>query len=192
MQQPGYKGFGSFHSDNVQQLLEADDHFPQLPFDVSSLPEASPSHAATFLLDTCWTFINHGAFGAPFAHAQAVANLWRQHAEAQPLRFMDRYASKHRQLSNHWYSNNRELLPHLVHAQRALASTVHCHPADLALLPNATTGLNAVMRSVVRHGDVVFSLDIGYGGVKKMIQAACAAVGAAHVEGRVLDGTPIR
>lgn len=92
----GYQGFGSFHSDNVQHLLHATNYVaPQLPFEVPSLnPSASP-HApmrSHFLLDLAhWTFINHGAFGAPFAHAQAIADLWRHHTETQPLRLMDRY-----------------------------------------------------------------------------------------------------
>lgn len=189
----GYQGFGSFHSDNVQHLLQQSDYQPPpLPFQVSTSPP-SASHAATtdcFLLDLAnWTFINHGAFGAPFAHAQAVANLWRRYAELQPLRFMDRCVGPAH--PPHQHLATRQLLPHLVHAQRTLASIVHCRPADLALLPNATTGLNAVLRSVLRPGDVVFSLDIGYGGVKKMIQAACAAVGATHVEATVLANIPI-
>ena len=46
---------------------------------------------------------------------------------------------------------------------------------DLVLLPNATTGLNVVIQSYgLGPGDVVYMLDIGYGSVKKMAQAAVA------------------
>ena len=46
---------------------------------------------------------------------------------------------------------------------------------DLVLLPNATTGLNVVIQSCgLGPGDVVYMLDIGYGSVKKMAQAAVA------------------
>lgn len=45
----------------------------------------------------------------------------------------------------------RELFPHLVAATKELAAFVHCAPGDLALVPNATAALNAVMASVPLH-----------------------------------------
>jgi hypothetical protein len=82
MEGGGYRGFGSFHSDNVEELIRQDDDSyapPALPVAWSDLlPPSSqqqqdeddvlPSfgHAlrdAHFLLDSEWTFINHGAFG---------------------------------------------------------------------------------------------------------------------------------
>lgn len=41
----------------------------------------------------------------------------------------------------------RELFPQLVRVLRELAAFVNCRPQDLALLPNATTGLNTVLSS---------------------------------------------
>ena len=55
---------------------------------------------------------------------------------------------------------------------------------DLVLLPNATTGLNVVIQSCgLGPGDVVYMLDIGYGSVKKMAQAAVARGATAAARG---------
>lgn len=66
----------------------------------------------------------------------------------------------------------------------------NCTPwQDLALLPNATTGLNTVLASFRRRlgpGDAVFSLDVGYGSVKKMIQVLAEETGAQAVQVGVL------
>ncbi|WIA22809.1 hypothetical protein OEZ86_009760 [Tetradesmus obliquus] len=123
-----------------------------------------------FLIDfSSWTFINHGAFGGVAEPVYRCAELWRRHCELQPLRFID-----------------RELFPQLVRVIRELAAFVNCRPQDLVLLPNATTGLNAVISSCkLQPGDTVYSLNIGYGSVKKMLQAACDAAGASHVVGEV-------
>jgi hypothetical protein len=48
-----------------------------------------------FLLDSEWTFVNHGAFGAPLSEAYHLAERWRRHAELQPLRFIDRLLFPH-------------------------------------------------------------------------------------------------
>ncbi len=57
--------------------------------------------------------------------------------EKQPLRFLD-----------------REIMPRLVWATRRLAAFVGADAQDVALVPNATTGLNAVLQSFpFAHGD---------------------------------------
>ena len=68
---------------------------------------------------------------------------------------------------------------------------------DLVLIPNATTGTNIVIQSVcaalqqqpqqqqATGGSVVYMLDIGYGSVKKQLQAACLTCGASIVYGEV-------
>jgi hypothetical protein len=71
----GYRGFGSFHSDNVEDLIRQseesyappelpirwDDLLPGLGTDLPSF--GHEMRDAHFLLDRDWTFINHGAFG---------------------------------------------------------------------------------------------------------------------------------
>ena len=99
----------------------------------------------------------------------SVAAAWREHAERQPLRFID-----------------RELFAHLVESQRAVSQWVGAaSPEELVLLPNATTGLNAVIGSIVGEtladGDEVLYLDVGYGSVQSMIERACRRSGARPV-----------
>ena len=123
---------------------------------------------AHFGLDPSWTFINHGAFGAACNVGTSAANAWRQHAERQPLQFID-----------------RKLFPHLVESQRVIAQWIGASPAETVLMPNATSGLNAVIASVVdglKEGDEVLFLDVGYGSVARMIGRACRRRGARPIE----------
>eukprot|EP00736_Rhodelphis_marinus_P007494 Rmarinus@m.19219 len=167
----GYKGFGSFHSDNVEELIliPSDKYIsPEMAFPVALAVEENPELyrsseeivRSLFLLDREWTFLNHGAFGACPRDALSVAEQWRTRAELQPLRFYD-----------------RELLPHLVHSTRCLADLVHCAPVDLCLVPHATCALNSILRwlqKTLSPGDAVFTLDITYGSIKKLLQHICA------------------
>jgi selenocysteine lyase/cysteine desulfurase len=155
----GYKSIGSFHSENVEDLMRLPPNEyqpPPLPFE--TLPLSSD-----FLLDrTEWTFLNHGAFGASLQCGYDRAQQWRLHLEHQPLRFFD-----------------RDLLPHLVHGARQLAHFTHAQREGLALLPNVTSGLNAAISGYVReYGDSANILlwDVSYGSVKKMAQAYCDKV----------------
>lgn len=93
----GYQGFGSFHSDNVEEM--ASDPAWQPPLNpckaaAGDLPAPGELGAAArrhFLIDfESWTFINHGAFGGVLRCAQREAEAWRQRCEAQPLLFLDR------------------------------------------------------------------------------------------------------
>lgn len=92
----GYTGFGSFHSDNVEEMVaDAAWRPPPNPCEQGVAALAGTAFGAAmrarFLIDfDSWTFINHGAFGAPLACAQAEAEAWRRRCEAQPLLFLDR------------------------------------------------------------------------------------------------------
>ncbi len=99
----GYQGFGSFHSDNVEEM--ASDPAWQPPLNpckaaAGDLPAPGELGAAArrhFLIDfESWTFINHGAFGGVLRCAQREAEAWRQRCEAQPLLFLDRWAESSR------------------------------------------------------------------------------------------------
>jgi selenocysteine lyase/cysteine desulfurase len=172
----GYKSIGSFHSENLADLIQRSEEnyvAPQLPFEPSytSFPEtkntiANSSEASTtkhanpyrndFLLDfDHWTFLNHGAFGAALAKGVHRSNDWRMYLERQPLRYFD-----------------RDLLPHLVESLRRLATFVHAPDrTNLALLHNVTSGLNAVLAGYARvHGTNAHCVvwDTTYGSVKKM------------------------
>jgi isopenicillin-N epimerase len=176
----GYAGFGSFFSDNVEELVaqsEAEYTPPLPPFtdapDWQSF-EASPplqfgtaAARAQFLIDfDTWTFVNHGAFGAASRLLFNAAHQWRVHCETQPLLHIDRL-----------------LFPAVVHSTRVLAAHLGARPGDVVFGPNATTLLNAVIFSApLAPGDVVYSLSVGYGSVKKMLKLAAGAAGASWLE----------
>ncbi|KAK7494567.1 hypothetical protein BaRGS_00014220 [Batillaria attramentaria] len=167
------RDFGSFHASNVQELLalpEEKYHPPSLPFTLPSFDQYCESkiqfgktcRKQHFLLKEDCTFLNHGAFGAALSQALLAAQQWQQCVERQPLQFFD-----------------RELLPHLVYITRRLAKFVGCDPLDLALVLNATTGINCVLRSLkFAHGDVIVCLNVTYGAVKKILRQVCEDTGA--------------
>jgi isopenicillin-N epimerase len=84
-------------------------------------------------------FLNHGSFGAcPRAVLQAQSE-WRRRMEADPVRFFV-----------------KEISPGLDAAREALAPIVGAHPADLALLPNATTAVATVLDNLrLEPGDEI-------------------------------------
>ncbi len=166
-----YRGFGSFHSDNVEELIALPDHAYTPPaalpewarsFGIAPPPFGAAMRAALFRLDPTWTFINHGAFGAALIPGTAVKRQYEDLLEEQPLAFVD-----------------RKLLPLLVFSIRRLASFLGARPQDIALVANATFGLNAAINTLVRRkGTVVAYLDTEYGSVWKMMRERCHAVEA--------------
>lgn len=174
----GYRSIGSFHSEDVEELVRLPKSRyarPALPFDASAeggpaaaiavvaAPSSSPSTStAPFAnarrhhphyphLDRAkWTFLNHGAFGLAVDAGLRRADSWRRCLEAQPLRYFDRH-----------------LLPHLVHGARGMVDFVTENEADAsrvregtAMIPNLTSGMNAVIgghaRRVGRDGLVFY------------------------------------
>ena len=82
-------------------------------------------------LDPAITFLNHGSFGAtPRAVLEKQSEL-RAQMEREPVRFFV-----------------RELEPLLDDARRVLAAFLGADEAGLAFVPNATAGVNAVLRSL--------------------------------------------
>ena len=179
----GYKSIGSFHSDNVEELIRIpNDQYipPELPFDTSKeyclSQHIQPNHSSTIPfantqqykkqytnLDRTFTFLNHGAFGLALDVGLQRANSWRFFLEKQPLRYFDRY-----------------LLNHLVHSTRSLVDFVTNDDEEYnsllregtALLQNVTSGMNAVIGGHARtkKNGFVFYYDIGYGSTKKIAQ----------------------
>ncbi len=76
-------------------------------------------------------FLNHGSFGAcPTTVLDEQTHL-RQQLEREPVRFMA-----------------RELEARMRGVREVLANLTHTDPDDLALVPNATSGVNTVLRSL--------------------------------------------
>lgn len=98
----GYQNFGSFFTPSVQSMI-ADEEWtaPALPDSVAAIREQAllehhqfgKSIRNNFLIDFgAFTFVNHGAFGGCMRHVQKEVSAWQAQCEAQPLRFIDRYA----------------------------------------------------------------------------------------------------
>jgi isopenicillin-N epimerase len=84
-----------------------------------------------WLLDKDIHFLNHGSFGAtPIAVLNYQQSL-RERIEKEPVRFLA-----------------RELEGLLDEARSQLADFITIDPDDLAFIPNATFGVNAVLRSL--------------------------------------------
>jgi isopenicillin-N epimerase len=84
-----------------------------------------------WLLDPTITYLNHGSFGATPKVVLAKQDQLRTQLEREPVRFMV-----------------RELEPLLDEARAVLAAFVGADTESIAFVPNATTGVNAVLRSL--------------------------------------------
>ncbi|MEB3182147.1 MAG: aminotransferase class V-fold PLP-dependent enzyme [Nostocaceae cyanobacterium] len=95
------------------------------------LTSASAKWSSFWLLEPDVTFLNHGSFGACPLEVMEVQTQLRKQLERQPLRFV-----------------MREWEPLLDDARNKLAAFVGANSQDLVFVPNATTGVNAVLRSL--------------------------------------------
>ena len=120
-------------------------------------------------LDPSVCFLNHGSFGACPKKVLLAQQRFRQQMEAEPVRFFE-----------------RELPELLVAARVALARFVGAAADDLAFVPNATTAMNAVLRSFpFAAGDEVLITDHEYNASKNIAEYAAGERGARVVTARV-------
>jgi isopenicillin-N epimerase len=118
--------------------------------------------AARWSLERGLVFLNHGSFGAcPTEVLRHQADL-RAEMEAEPVRFL-----------------SRELDDRLDAARAALASFVGADPADLAFVTNATSGVNAVLRSRdFAAGDELLTTDHAYNACRNTLDFVAERSGA--------------
>lgn len=85
--------------------------------------------------------------------AVEAGNRWRLHSARQPLRFVDRQLFPLVRASPQWTDHHLDGLTglQLVWSLRTLAAEVSAAPDELAFVPNATTGLNTVIKSLKLH-----------------------------------------
>ncbi len=120
-------------------------------------------------LDPGVIFLNHGSFGAcPIEVLRHQAAL-RAEMEAEPVRFL-----------------SRELDDRLDAARHALAAFVGADPEDLAFVTNATSGVNAVLRSIVfRQGDELLTTDHAYNACRNALDFVAGRAGATVVVAQI-------
>jgi len=131
-------------------------------------PIPAPAAATSFgrswlsqwMLDPSVLYLNHGTVGAPSRRVLEAQQAIRDEIERQPSKFLLR------ELSAVSTGMPRREAPRLRAAALEVASFVGARGEDLVFVENATTGLNAVLRSFpLREGDEVLVTDHGYGGV---------------------------
>ena len=112
-----------------------------------------------WLLDPDDTYLNHGTVGATPRRVLAMQHALREGMERQPSRFVLRELNGEHPMPWRRESRLREAIGHI-------APCVGARPEDLVFVPNVTTGLNAVLRSVpLDRGDEVVLTDLGYGAI---------------------------
>lgn len=113
-------------------------------------------------LDPNVIYLNHGSFGACPKSVLAAQNSFREQLEREPVRFFV-----------------RELEPLLDNARSQLASFVGAQPEQLAFVPNATTGVNAVLRSLfLAPGDELLTTDREYNACRNALDYIAQRSGA--------------
>ncbi len=115
-----------------------------------------------FLLDPDIVFLNHGSFGACPREVFANYQHWQLEMERNPVHFLGRRSGAL-----------------LSQARQRLGTYLGASGDDLVFVPNATTGVNSVARSLnLQPGDEVLTTDHEYGACDATWELVCAKAGA--------------
>lgn len=134
---------------------------PAKLFDLTQ-PAAEPS---LWPLDPTIAFLNHGSFGSCPRAVLEVQRQLRDRLERQPITFLV-----------------RELEGLLDQARTALAAFVGAEAEDLVFVPNATAGVNTVLRSLrFQPGDELLATDHGYNACNNALKFTAEQWGATAI-----------
>src|SRR3970040_1547923 len=99
-----------------------------------------------FLLDPEVAYLNHGSFGAGPRAVFEEYQRFQLELERGPTDFLTRRLAE-------WFWDGGSQPGLLADAQKALAAFVRARANDIAIVPYATSGLNAVIRSLSLGSD---------------------------------------
>jgi isopenicillin-N epimerase len=120
-------------------------------------------------LDPDVIFLNHGSFGSCPREVLEFQQGYRNRLERQPVQFLV-----------------RDLEPLLDNARIALAGFVGADPDDLVFVPNATAGVNTVLRSLpFEPGDELLVTNHEYNACRNALVYAAERTGAKVLTGAV-------
>lgn len=115
------------------------------------------------------TFLNHGSFGACPKQVLEFQQLLRSHLEQEPVRFF-----------------GREWEPLLDNARSKLAAFVGADVQDLVFVPNATTGVNSVLRSLTfSPEDEILTTNHEYNACRNALDFIASSTGARVVVAKI-------
>ncbi len=129
---------------------------------VEGVPVDFANRRELFSLDPRVAHLNHASFGAVPIPVQRAQQRLRDEMDANPMAFF-----------------SRGLLDRLAHTRRHLAAFVKADPNGVALVPNATASVMAVLNSVnFAPGQEVLVTDHGYGSVRIAAEQVAGRAGA--------------
>ena len=128
---------------------------------------------AQWLLEPDSLYLNHGTVGATPRRVLEAQQGIRDEIERHPSRFMLR------ELSSIRFGVQTRPVPRMREAAARVAAFVGAEPRDLVFVDNATTGANAVLRSLtLERGDEIVIGDHAYGAVASAAQYTARERGA--------------
>ncbi len=126
-----------------------------------------------FALDPSITYLNHGTVGAPPRRVLLAQQAIRDEIELQPSRYLLRELSEIR------VGAPRSEPPRLRTAATEVAAFFGARGEDLVFVDNATTGANAVLRSLeFAPGDEILITSLGYGAIANVARYVARRQGA--------------
>ena len=137
------------------------------------MPTFGRSFLAHWWLDPAITYLNHGTVGATPRVVLETQQAWQRRIEAQPAAFLFRELMR--------VTADEPGAPRLLlrQAADAVAEFVGARGDDLVFVDNASTGINAVLRSIaLQPGDEIVVLDQAYGAVIKAAEFVARGAGA--------------